>query len=65
MLVYFAEYFAWIMVGLVLPFCAWEMWFNGKTYGLSDIGDIAMGVAIISWVLAFLSRVKDFSEEDN
>ena len=65
LLVYFVSYFVGIVVGLVLPFCIASMWFLGKTYDLGDIGDIAMGVAIISWVLAFRDWGKDSPGEDN
>ena len=65
LLAYFVGCFVVIMVGLVLPFCAWMVWFEGKTYNLDEIGNIAMGVAIISWVLAFWNWLRDSSEEDN
>ncbi len=65
LLVYFVISFVGIMVGIVLPFCVAMVWFGGETYDLGDIGDIAMGVAIISWVLGFWAWVKNFSGEDN
>ena len=65
LLVYFVSYFVAIVAGLVLPFCVGMVWFDGRTYDLGEIGDIAMGVAIISWVLAFWNWVRDFPGEDN